>query len=120
MELDTGTSLTVINETTYKQVQQHASVNPLQSTQQVLKSYSGHSIQLLGHLEITVSYGNTKVNLLFHVVAGNGPNLMGRDWLSHFDVDLKGLRSINSVTADQELSEVLEKYSDVLQLLWAV
>lgn len=113
MELDTGASLTVINESTYNQVQQQSSVPQLQPTQQVLKSYSGHSIQLLGHLDIAVRYGSTQVNLPVHVVAGNGPNLMGRDWLSHFDVDLKGLQSINSVTADQQLSGLLEKYSSV-------
>ena len=47
------------------------------------------------------------------MVGGGGPNLMGRDWLSHFDVDFKGLQSINSVTSDQQLSELLEKYSSV-------
>ena len=40
-------------------------------------------------------YGSTQVNLPVHVVGGGGPKLMGRDWLSHFDVDLKGLQSIN-------------------------
>ena len=113
MELDTGASLTIINETTYNQVQQQSSVPQLQPTQHVLKSYSGHSIQLLGHLDITVRYGGTQVNLPVHVVGGGGPNLMGRDWLSHFDVDLKGLQSIISVTTDQQLSELLEKYSSV-------
>ena len=113
----TGASLTIINETTYNQVQQQSSVPQLQPTQHVLKSYSGHSIQLLGHLDITVRYGSTQVNLATcsYVVGGGGPNLMGRDWLSrdHFDVDLKGLQSINSVTSGQQLSELLEKYSSV-------
>ena len=113
MELDTSASLTIINETTYNQVQQQSSVPQLQPTHHVLKSYSGHSIQLLGHLDITVRHGGTQVNLPVHVVVGGGPNLMGRDWLSHFDVDLKGLQSINSVTTDQQLSELLEKYSSV-------
>ena len=57
IELDTGASLAIINETTYNQVQKQSSVPQFQPTQHVLKSYSGHSIQLLGHLDITVRYG---------------------------------------------------------------
>ena len=89
MELDTGASLTVINKTTYNHILQQSALPQLQPSQQVLKSYSGHSIQLLGHLDVPVRYGNTQLTLPVHVVANGGPNLMGRDWLSHFDVDLK-------------------------------
>ena len=40
------------------------------------------------------------------VVDGFGPNLMGRDWLGYFEVNLKG---INVVEHPSQLEVVLDK-----------
>ena len=50
--------------------------------------------------------------LPIHVVNGDGPNLMGRDWLSQFQINLK---EVNLVEPNSPLGEVLDKYSEVFK-----
>ena len=85
MELDTGASLTIINET-IPTIKCNSSPQFLSSS---LHSMFSRATQVTPYSCLdTVRYGSTQVNLPVHVVGGGGPNLMGRDWLSHFDVDL--------------------------------
>ena len=53
--------------------------------------------------EVEGRYGGRVLVLLVHVVVGGGPNLMGRDRFSHFDV---GLRTMNLVDPDGQLGAI--------------
>ena len=44
---------------------------------------------------------------LLAVMSGTGPNLLGRDWLSHLEVNLSNL---NLIKIDPQLQETLDKY----------
>ena len=111
MELDTGAAISVINETTHNHIEQESGrPNTLQPTDKALRSYSGHAIQVLGTADVKARYGDKEIVVPIHVVSGGGPNLMGRDWLSHFDVSLT---TLNLVETDRQLREALDKYPDV-------
>lgn len=105
MELDTGASLSVINEATYQQLQ----APPLRPSECKLRTYTGENIQVLGISEVKVQYGETELYLTIHVVNGGGPNLMGRDWLSQLKVNLGEIK----VVEPEPLGEVLDRFSEV-------
>ena len=58
---------------------------------------------------ITIHGGQLECELYLHVVDGDGPVLMGRDWIKTLEFD-----EINSVEVSKSLHEVLEKHSSVL------
>ena len=105
MALDTGAALTVINEATYNRIRQESDKPcPLQPSEKKLKSYMGHPTK------VEARYGGGEIILPVYIVGGGGPNLMGRDWLCHFEVDLT---TVNLIEPDGKLQMTLEKYSDV-------
>ena len=112
MELDTGASVSVITTATYRRIQQQAYVAPLQPTETKLRSYSGEYIQVQGITQFKVRYANKELFLSIHVVKEDGPNLMGRDWLNYFEVNL---RDLNVVTEQHSLplKAVLDRYAAV-------
>ena len=74
MEVDTGASLSLISEATYRKLWQS---NPpqLQSTEKVLSTYTGESLEVRGSLSVLVEYGEQKSQLELLVIAGSGPSL---------------------------------------------
>ena len=95
MELDMGASVSVLNEATYCDILQ--SSPPLQPASGQLRTYTGDCIKVFGvPVDIKVRYGESELLLSAHIVNGGGPNLMGRDWISKFEVKLCDLNVIQS------------------------
>ena len=109
MELDTGASPSIISSTTYMAITQQSKSSSLEKSAILLKTYTGESIKVLGTTSVNARYGNQKELLTIHVVDGNGPDLMGRDWLSHFNII--SWCEVNHVT--KPLQGMLDKHSDV-------
>ena len=105
MELDTGASVSVLNEATYRDILQ--SSPPLQPASGQLQTYTGDCIKVLGVLDIKVRYGESELLLSAHIVNGGGPNLMGRDWISKFEVKLCDLKVIQA----QPLQTITQMFS---------
>ena len=114
MDVDTGAALTVINQLTYERLLERAEQGSrpcqLVPSGKLLKSYSGHAIPVLGTMQVEARYRDKGLVLPVYIVTGGGPNLLGRDWLSHFEVDLALLQA---VTSDGKLDSILETYSAV-------
>ena len=91
MEVDTGAAVSIISENTQKRMFPEATLHP---TSVLLKTYSGERLAVIGELQTQVHYKDqTKVlNLL--VVEGDGPSLLGRDWLKHIQLDWKQITTI--------------------------
>ncbi len=55
------------------------------------------------------------VDVVAQVVTGDGPNLLGRDWLQQLEVDLGHLGTIHVIASEQSppLQETLQKHSEV-------
>ena len=105
--LDTGASISLINLPTYQMLQQHKVVAPLQNSSIQLKTYTGQPIRVLGMLPVQAEYMGKLVDMCVHVVEGDGPNLMGRDWLSLLEVNLG---EVNLLKNDCLLQTVLDKH----------
>ena len=113
MELDTGASVSVLSNTTYLDLQRQGHALPLQPSPVKLKSYTGDTIPVLGCTTLQARYSNCKqVPVVVQVVSGDGPNLLGRDWLGQLEVDL-GAIQVNTLQETTALDEILDKHPKV-------
>lgn len=79
MELDTGAGVSIISQETYNK---HFKETPLQPSDTLLHTYTGHPVQVSGQFQVKLKYQNQNVNVPLLVVKGSGPSLFGRNWLS--------------------------------------
>ena len=86
MELDTGASLTIISEQTYRKTWPQ-DTPPLQPSSTKLCTYTGEELEVRGSLPVAVEYKDQRESLQLLVVAGNGPSLLGRNWLQKLHLD---------------------------------
>ena len=89
MELDIGAVVSIINESTFNTVRQSSGDLPLYPAESRIKTYTGNEIQVQGATQLTVRYKDKHLSLSIHVVSGNGPNLLGRDWVTPLEVNLE-------------------------------
>ena len=109
MELDTGASVSVLSNTTYLDLQRQGHTLPLQPSpvKVKLESYTGDTIPVVGCTTVQARYSNCKqVPVVVQVVSGDGPNLLGRDWLGQLEVDL-GAIQVNALRLNYIL---IQKY----------
>ena len=111
LELDTGASVSVINENTYNQLK-NSSV--LKKTQMILRTYSGEKIIPIGTIDVSVIYQNREHKLPLVVVPG-GPNLLGRNWLREIRLNGQDIQAkLHNVSSTQaRLNDVLHRYEHV-------
>ncbi|XP_077869380.1 uncharacterized protein LOC144360591 [Saccoglossus kowalevskii] len=88
MEIDTGAAVSLISEQQFKKLkvgqqalQLHTEGLPR------LRTYAGNCINPLGQTELEAREADTIHKLKVLVVPGNGPNLIGRDWLEIIKLD---------------------------------
>ncbi|XP_033109865.1 uncharacterized protein K02A2.6-like isoform X2 [Anneissia japonica] len=112
MELDTGSSVSLIPETTYKKI--FNSMPPLQQTTIRLKTYSGEKIIPLGMLTVPVCVNNHKGNAELLVVPQDGPALFGRDWLKNFPLNWQEIKVLQE-TKTSGLDEILDKHKSIFK-----
>ncbi len=108
MELDTGASVSLVSNTTFKNLFGNRN---LRNSDLTLRTYSGELLNVLGEVEMLVVYKNQKKSLPLVVVEGEGPSLFGRDWLAHFKLNWHEIKSIRN----EELSDILKRANEVFQ-----
>ena len=86
MELDTGAAVSLISEETYRRL---LPTSALKSTPVALRTYTGQSMSVAGQIEVEVRYQHQTHTLPLFVVTGDGPSLLGRNWLKHLILDWK-------------------------------
>ena len=110
-ELDTGATVTVISEQNFLE---HFSHLTLKLSSLRLKTYTGEAMRVVGEADLEVCYGNQGPKILtLAVVAGNGPPLLGRNWLQHFVLEWPKIKSI--LLANESLHRLLQDYADVFR-----
>lgn len=107
MELDTGTSVSIISNRVYSESFSDIS---LQKSDTMLKTYTGEPIKVLGTFNAKVKYENQQHNLPLLVVDGDGPSLFGRNWLSSITLNWKSIRHLST-----GLDGLLQKYKDIFK-----
>ena len=111
MEFDTGASLSILSSNTYHSIEEKSSISPLEESNTHLETYTGQTIPILGKTSVSVRVADQEEVLPIHVVDGAGPNLMGRDWLHKFKINLGEVNHVEEVT--QPLQAVLDKHATV-------
>ena len=74
--------MSLISERTFKSHLRRKDKSPtLMYTAVKLSSYTGEVIKVSGVIQVTAGYQDAKSTSNLIVVTGNGPSLLGRDWL---------------------------------------
>ena len=81
MELDTGASVSVISEATFHSTWREEEAPILQPSGVKIHTYTGEEINVVGRIQVVVEHNACNKELPLLVVQGEGPSLMGRDWL---------------------------------------
>ena len=110
MEIDTGASVSVVGEDTFETIRKGESTVELQKTSVRLQTYTGEAITVLGSALVPVEHNGQTLTLPLIVTAGNGPSLLGRDWLAALRLDWKTIFSVGTTLS---LQQVLDKHKDV-------
>ena len=63
----------------------------------VLKTYTDEQMEVMGTLNMQVQYGEQKKKLVLVVVGGNGPSLLGRNWLKHIKLDWSSIVAVRTI-----------------------
>ena len=117
MEVDTGAALSVMSECTYKQVWDGHGP-PIQPTDIELTTYTGEKLQVIGTINVDVTHNGQEKSLPLLIVPGNGPALLGRNWLHHITLDWKDRKdwkALNSIAAEPATQTVIERHPDVFK-----
>ena len=102
MELDTGASVSIISEKTYKK---WLSSKALQKSTVSLRTYTGEPLDVMGSMEVEVKYKSQEARLPLLVVTGEGPCLLGRDWLQQIQLDWREIHSLQQDPLDAILHQ---------------
>ena len=71
----------------------------LLTTDVLLCTYSGERLNIRGEIKVDAQFRDKQTSLNLLVVVGNGPSLMGRDWISALQPNLSVLRPSILTTA---------------------
>ena len=114
MEVDTGATLSIISRHTYDTVWAGKQAPPIQPTNVKLRTYTREEIPVDGAIEAEVTYQDQKAQLSLVIVSGDGPSLMGRDWICHFEMDWTHLHQVQAKPSS-ELEPLLDRYKDLFK-----
>ena len=87
MKIDTGATLSIMSQVTYDLTWPKQSAPPIKPTDSKLRTYIGEKLDVVGAIDADVEYKSRSVKLNMVIVKGDGPSLMGRDWLQHIRLD---------------------------------
>ena len=109
MELDTGASVTVMSEATFRELWPRRG---LHTADVKLQSYSKVPIPVVGCCYVNLNYkGQIVEQVPLIVVEGSGPSLLGRSWLSRIRLDWRQINYVHN----NALQEVLDSHAEVFQ-----
>ena len=112
MEVNTGAAVSILSESTYNQLCEANGKLDLMPSDIKLKLYTGRQRGVLGLCLVTVKYEDFKRKLSVLVVKGQGPCLLGRNWMSELKLNFK---VIGRVEAREDIHVMIDKYSEVFE-----
>ena len=110
MEVDTGATVSLM----FERSQRHFFPEAVLERPKVrLTTYTTEAISVVGTMTVKVEYLNHVGFHTLYVVQGNGPTLLGRDWLQHVRLDWKSLGVAYMHDRPAALPEIVERHADV-------
>ena len=116
-ELDTGAGVSLIGEVEFRKLWSRRSAPALRRGRVTLSTYTKDPVPVLGECDVRVRYEGQRKQLTLIVVKGDGPSLMGRNWLTQFQLDWPRLAayqtaSVNACSATSGLP-IVTKFPEV-------
>ena len=96
MEVDTGASMSVISEKNYENLISGRRALPLETFGLVLLTFTGEEIKPKGSCMVNVCHDGRQYCLPLLVVCGEGPSLLGRDWLGVIKLNWPKIKLLSS------------------------
>lgn len=112
-EIDTGCSVTVLSQMQYGEMEAKKKLPKLKTSSLSLKTYTGQSVHVLGTIKVQVKHKELIKELTAVVVAGSGPNLLGRSWLSELELSWEKVSKIKD--SSELLQDILRKHENVFK-----
>ena len=112
MEIDTGAAVSIISASKLKELLPQAT---LRKSQVILKTYTGERMAVVGELTVDVQHGQQSKALVLIVVAGDGPSLLGRNWLQDLRLDWKRIGAIAVNSNRHTLESLLSTHADIFK-----
>ena len=107
MEFDTGASISLISEETYRQYLPFVELSP---SWLVLRTYTSEPLKVIGYMQAQVRYENQNATAPLFVIEGKGPSLIGRDWMMKIQFNWNAVKQIST---QGRLEALFEKYSSI-------
>ena len=86
---------------------------PLQSSAILLNTYTNEKLSVLGQHDITVRYGDQVQKLIINVVDGDGPRVLGRDWLKQLRLNWTQISMVQNCST--QLEDLMKEYSELFR-----
>ena len=112
MQIDTGAVVSVMSMVNYEQLWPQGNGPTLKPTNTKLTTYSGDVLKTVGIITCNVVYKNQKYQLPLDTP---GPTLLGRNWLSHIQLDWPAISKQVLSLQDKTLSPVLHQFQEVFR-----
>ena len=109
IQLDTGATVSIPPKVLYDQ---QFNQWPLRGTKIKLKAYNGVQIPVYGEVHLPVVYEQQELVLPLIVVDGDGPPLLGRNWLEQLKLNWHYIFHVSKVDT---LSDVLGRHKMVFE-----
>ena len=122
MHVDTGATVSLVLKAFYKERFSHV---PLENTDIELKAYAGHKLPVCGQINVSVSYQAQTGVLPLVLVDGDGPPLLGRNWINKIKLDWheifaviesESVPGVSIVSSVSSVSSVLSRHPAVFKL----
>ena len=114
MQLDTGATVTLLGETTWKDID----CPKLQPSGIKFQNYSQQEIPLLGKCLMEMQCQGKSANLFAVISKGDRQNLLGRTWIDALKLDLNEIYHMNlksKSSGHSALESLLKGYSSIFQ-----
>ena len=109
MEIDTGSAVSVVPRRFWEK---ELKEKPLQKCATILKTVTGERVGILGQTNVRVSHKSEEVELPILVMEGEGPTLLGRNWLLALKIDWTSVYKTLVTTKEEEL---IAQYGDLFK-----
>ena len=111
MEVDTGASRSIISEATYQKLW-YKNQPIIEKSSVHIQTYTGEELDICGKIQVQLVHNGQQASVTLLVVKGDGPSLIGRDWLSKFCLDWS---KIHHLRAAEGLNTILDKRAEVFK-----
>lgn len=112
-EIDTGCSVTVVSQREYGKMEAKKNLSELKTSTLSLKTYTGQSVPVLGTTKVKVKHKGLTKELTAVVVAGSGPNLWGRSWLTELELSWEKVSKLKDTS--ELLQDILREHETVFK-----